>query len=123
MHFQGHPEYGSRTLLKEYRRDIKRFLGGERDTYPSLPKGYFDAAAARLLADFRENALSNRCEETIANFPESSVVETLQNGWNSSANSIYCNWLEYVRKRKAESPAYVTVAGYGKTLRKRSAAL
>ena len=123
VHFQGHPEYGSRTLLKEYRRDIKRFLGGERDTYPSLPKGYFDAAAARLLADFRENALSNRREETIANFPEPAVVETLQNGWNSSANSIYCNWLEYVRKRKAESPAYVTVAGYDKTPRKRSAAL
>ena len=26
VHFQGHPEYGARTLLKEYRRDIKRFL-------------------------------------------------------------------------------------------------
>jgi homoserine O-succinyltransferase/O-acetyltransferase len=26
VHFQGHPEYGAQTLLKEYRRDIKRFL-------------------------------------------------------------------------------------------------
>ena len=122
VHFQGHPEYGSRTLLKEYRRDIKRFLGGERDSYPSLPKGYFDAAATRLLSDFRENALSHRQEETIASFPES-VAETLQKGWNSSANSIYRNWVEYVRTRKVDSPAYVTVAGYDKTQRKRSAAL
>ena len=123
VHFQGHPEYGSRTLLKEYRRDIKRFLCGERDSYPSLPKGYFDAAATRLLSDFRKNALSNRQEETIAGFPESAVVETLQNGWNSSANSIYRNWLEYVRTRKAESPDYVHVPAYDKPQRKRSAAL
>ena len=28
VHFQGHPEYGAQTLLKEYRRDIRRFLKG-----------------------------------------------------------------------------------------------
>ncbi len=28
VHFQGHPEYGAHTLLKEYRRDIKRFVRG-----------------------------------------------------------------------------------------------
>src|ERR1700728_3064502 len=39
VHFQGHPEYGTRTLLKEYRRDIKRFLRGERETYPSMQQG------------------------------------------------------------------------------------
>jgi homoserine O-succinyltransferase len=123
VHFQGHPEYGSRTLLKEYRRDIKRFLCGERDSYPSLPKGYFDAAATRLLSDFRKSVLSNRREEMIADFPESAVVETLQNGWNSSANTIYRNWLEYVRTRKAERPAYVHVTGYDKAQRKGSATL
>ena len=123
VHFQGHPEYGSRTLLKEYRRDIKRFLCRERESYPSMPNGYFDAAATRVLHDFRDNAISNRQEETISNFPESAVVETLENGWNRSANSIYGNWLGYVQTRKADSPAYVPVAGYDKTQRKRSAAL
>ena len=34
VHFQGHPEYGAQTLLKEYRRDIKRFLRAERETIP-----------------------------------------------------------------------------------------
>ena len=52
VHFQGHPEYGTRTLLKEYRRDIKRFLRRERETYPNMPAGYFDAAAARTLSNF-----------------------------------------------------------------------
>src|SRR5271167_544485 len=65
VHFQGHPEYGDQTLLKEYRRDIKRFLRMERETYPSAPKGYFDAAAARLLTDFRDIALIDRREELI----------------------------------------------------------
>ena len=41
VHFQGHPEYGAQTLLKEYRRDIKRFLRGERETYPTMPQGIF----------------------------------------------------------------------------------
>lgn len=123
LHFQGHPEYELRTLLKEYRRDIKRFLGRERETYPSLPEGYFDAAATRLLADFRDYALSDRCEEAIARFPESGVVDSLQNGWKSSANSIYGNWLAYVQTMKARNPASVTVAGYDTSNSKRSALL
>ncbi len=36
VHFQGHPEYGPLTLLKEYRRDIRRYLKQERETYPTM---------------------------------------------------------------------------------------
>ena len=39
--FQGHPEYDTDALLLEYRRDIGRFLRGERETYPIMPRGYF----------------------------------------------------------------------------------
>ena len=48
LFFQGHPEYEADTLLREYRRDVGRFLGGEREDYPAMPLGYFndDAAAA-----------------------------------------------------------------------------
>ena len=35
------------TLLLEYRRDIGRFLRGERDTYPPMPQGYFDEETVR----------------------------------------------------------------------------
>ena len=34
VHFQGHPEYGARTLFKEYRRDVRRFLTGALPAYP-----------------------------------------------------------------------------------------
>jgi homoserine O-succinyltransferase len=96
VHFQGHPEYGSQTLLKEYRRDIRRFLKQERATYPSLPHGYFDAAGTALLAGYRRSAESHRSEEALADFPESQVVDTLKNTWQSSAARIYRNWLHYL---------------------------
>lgn len=109
VHFQGHPEYGTRTLLKEYRRDTKRFLRQERESYPSLPQGYFDAAASQLLADFREKAIENRGEEILAEFPEAAVAATLQNSWQASASAVYRNWLQYLRSAKSERSAVVVM--------------
>jgi homoserine O-succinyltransferase len=109
VHFQGHPEYGALTLLKEYRRDLRRFLTQERETYPSMPHGYFDADAAKLLSEFRENAVLHRDEELMDVFPEAAVADTLENTWNSSANSVYRNWLQYLASRKSETPAFSSV--------------
>ncbi|HXM23679.1 MAG TPA: homoserine O-succinyltransferase [Terriglobales bacterium] len=114
VHFQGHPEYSARTLLKEYRRDIKRFLRRERETYPTMPHGYFDLAATRLLSDFRENALSRPREELLAAFPESCVADTLQNTWRSSAIFVYRNWLQYIVSKKAETSAFAAVTRAGR---------
>jgi homoserine O-succinyltransferase len=110
VHFQGHPEYGAQTLLKEYRRDIKRFLRMERETYPSVPKGYFDVAAARLLTGFRDIALTDRREELIEDFPESSLAGTLQKTWHSSATAIYRNWLRYVLLNKSDKARVSTIS-------------
>jgi homoserine O-succinyltransferase len=101
VHFQGHPEYGSRTLLKEYRRDIRRFLNHERPTYPGLPHGYFGDAASQLLAGFRKNAEAQPGEDIFSTFPESAIAETLQNSWRTSAAHIYRNWLQYILSKKA----------------------
>jgi homoserine O-succinyltransferase len=103
VHFQGHPEYGAQTLLKEYRRDIKRFLRRERETYPSMPRGYFGPAATRLLNGFRDNALSDRRDGIMEFFPEAAVVDGLHNSWQSSATCVYRNWLQYVASRKIET--------------------
>jgi homoserine O-succinyltransferase len=122
VHFQGHPEYGAQTLLKEYRRDIKRFLRRERETYPSMPQGYFDAASASLLNDFREVALSERREELIEGFPDAAVVGKLQKTWHSSAATVYRNWLQYVVAKKAERTAFPALAVVSDSApRKRSA--
>jgi homoserine O-succinyltransferase/O-acetyltransferase len=114
VHFQGHPEYGSRTLAKEYRRDIKRFLRGERETYPSMPVGYFNRIQVDLLNRFRDEALSNRAEKAIESFPES-AVNGLQNTWQRSATCVYQNWLSYITSRKAEASTFATLARVGLT--------
>jgi homoserine O-succinyltransferase/O-acetyltransferase len=103
VHFQGHPEYGTRTLLKEYRRDIKRFLRGERETYPNMPHGYFDAAATKLLSEFQDKVAANPREELLTEFPETAVASVLQETWQASAASVYRRWLQYLVSRKAEA--------------------
>jgi homoserine O-succinyltransferase len=121
VHFQGHPEYGAETLLKEYRRDIKRFLRRERETYPSMPTGYFDSQTARLMNDFRDAALSDRREERIEDFPEA-FAGTLQKTWHPSATAIYGNWLRYVLSKKSDLPRFSAVAATRQNVeRKRSA--
>jgi homoserine O-succinyltransferase len=110
VHFQGHPEYSSHTLLKEYRRDIKRFLRGERETYPSMPKGYFGTAATALLDNFREVVGSERRQEILESFPEAAVVGSLQHKWHATAVSVYTNWLEYLACKKADVSVFPTVA-------------
>jgi homoserine O-succinyltransferase len=103
VHFQGHPEYSLLTLLKEFRRDIKRFLRGERKSYPTMPHGYFDATSTEALNVFQEKALLHREEQTLSEFPEGEVVKTLQNTWRSAAECIYANWLRYIVSKKMNS--------------------
>jgi homoserine O-succinyltransferase len=121
VHFQGHPEYGALTLLKEYRRDIKRFLRRERETYPIMPHEYFSAAGVELLTGFREEAVRDRQEEVMKSFPEALVVDTLQNTWHSSAVAVYRSWLQYVLAKKAESVPFVVMADVSESPRRRSA--
>jgi homoserine O-succinyltransferase len=105
LHFQGHPEYGARTLLKEYRRDIRRFLRRERETYPTMPHGYFDSVASKLLSDFKEQVISNPREELMTGFPEAAVVDAVRGTWQASAATVYRNWLQYLMSKKADAAA------------------
>jgi homoserine O-succinyltransferase len=105
VHFQGHPEYGTRTLLKEYRRDIKRFMRRERETYPTMPLGYFNAAAAKPLSDFREIVVADPSEKLLTKFPEAAAVNAVQGAWHASAAIVYRNWLKYLRLKKTDTSA------------------
>jgi homoserine O-succinyltransferase len=105
VHFQGHPEYSDRTLLKEYRRDVKRFLRRERETYPSMPKAYFDPAASALLDAFQKKANSETREDLLSEFPDAALTDALQNSWRASAAGIYRNWIQFlVSKQKNAAP-------------------
>jgi len=98
---QGHPEYEQRTLLKEYQRDVARFVNGEQPTYPTLPAGYFGAQAVALLAEFRRDLEAGQLADPLAAFPFVAVAQTLSNGWRAPAARLYGNWLNCVAELRS----------------------
>jgi homoserine O-succinyltransferase/O-acetyltransferase len=100
--FQGHPEYEAWTLLGEYRRDIERFLKGEREVYPAMPQGYFDEESAHAFDALRKQALANRRKELIATFPTNLLAGKLTDTWRSAATQMYSNWLLHMVEQKAQ---------------------
>lgn len=101
VHFQGHPEYETRTLLGEYRRDMGRFLRGENEVCPTIPSGYLDEKAEEMLIAFRQKALSDRRPELFADFPADQAAKDLSNVWHQPAKRIYRNWLLYMVSQRA----------------------
>jgi len=77
VHFQGHPEYGSRTLFKEYRRDIKNSCGRKekptrrcrtdtltqtrRNCWPSFKRPLFPIGTKNNWCSFPKRSLPMRC--------------------------------------------------------------
>jgi homoserine O-succinyltransferase/O-acetyltransferase len=105
LFFQGHPEYDADTLLREYRRDAARFLGGEREHYPAMPLGYFNDEAAALADSFRARALRDRSADAIADFPKSALERGLKCPWRAAALGVYEKWVAYLIARKTERQA------------------
>jgi homoserine O-succinyltransferase len=98
---QGHPEYSTTSLLREYRRDLQRFLRGERAAAPAIPVGYLDDESWQLLANFEARVLADRtCPELMNEFPYEPVVERLVNTWHDPGSRLYANWLRHIRHRR-----------------------
>jgi homoserine O-succinyltransferase len=97
---QGHPEYDSDTLLREYRRDVERYLRHESDTYPSIPRAYFDSSTEEHLLALREQALLSRDEKLMASVERVLSEIKIENTWRERGVSFYRNWLEYLEARK-----------------------
>jgi homoserine O-succinyltransferase len=109
--FQGHPEYESDTLLREYRRDVGRYLRHEANTYPLLPRGYFDDRTGSALTALREEGTTCRSEELFARVESALETAKFENTWRPIAGRIYRNWLEYICARKSESPGELHAGG------------
>jgi homoserine O-succinyltransferase len=101
--FQGHFEYETDTLMREYRRDVGRYINGETGIYPLLPQGYFDGATEKALATLRDEVVSCRSAELLPRIVAAIEDTQIENKWQSSAARIYRNWLECICARKSES--------------------
>jgi homoserine O-succinyltransferase/O-acetyltransferase len=105
LFFQGHPEYEDTTLLKEYRRDVGRYLSGTQANYPTLPVGYLSERATAELEAFGDEARARREAAQLEKFPFAAVAQALTNRWQSSAVAMYRNWLAVIAARRTAARA------------------
>ncbi|MGY0398661.1 MAG: homoserine O-succinyltransferase MetA [Ostreibacterium sp.] len=91
---QGHPEYDTASLLKEYKREINCYLGGKRQDYPPMPDNYFCQSAVETLKQFKVKLLNKSA--TFDDFPDAIIYHYLDNTWRDTAKAIFSNWLGLV---------------------------
>ncbi len=92
--FQGHPEYDTISLLKEYKREVILYIKGERDDYPPFPRHYFSAYVKAIFNEYRYRLqTSDNPVDLISEFPEAQVIPYLDNTWRDSADAVVGNWI------------------------------
>jgi len=97
VYMQGHPEYDRNSLLKEYKREVLRFINGQREDYPPHPDNYFSSQAAEIVNEYRQIVLNSlKFGTPIAPFPEKQIEPYLDNTWRDTGKSIVNNWLGLV---------------------------
>lgn len=95
--FQGHPEYDSISLLKEYKRDVGAFINGQSGRYPPIPQHYFDRYNKALFDEYRERVHDARATGmTVPAFPEHLAIDHLSNTWHDSGEALVGNWIGLV---------------------------
>lgn len=97
--FQGHPEYDAISLLKEYRREVGRFVEGLRAEYPPFPENYFHADALQLLTEYKQQILDATGDyRNLSAFPEAEAMKWVDNTWSDTGKAIVNNWLGLIYK-------------------------
>ena len=92
--FQGHPEYDTVSLLKEYKREVLRCAHGERHDYPPFPDHYLGLQEQAILQEYGERILEARDRgRPIPEFPETLVARRLDNTWHDTAEGVLGNWI------------------------------
>lgn len=92
--FQGHPEYDTISLFKEYRREVIRFAQGERDDYPPFVDNYFPVRIQAVLDEHREGVVAAKTAgRPVPELPEALIAPTLDNTWHDTAEAVINNWI------------------------------
>lgn len=97
LYFQGHPEYDKNSLLKEYKREVNRYLAGELSSPPPVPEFYFSAEAETLAQELVVQAKQAQTDgKPFAGFEEERLEAMLDNTWGDTAKALVSNWLGLV---------------------------
>ena len=92
--FQGHPEYDTISLLKEYKREVVRYARGERDDYPPFPEHYFTRQIQAVFDEYHDRLIAARNQgRELPAFPEELAAHSLDNTWHDTAEAVINNWV------------------------------
>jgi homoserine O-succinyltransferase len=98
---QGHPEYDADTLLKEYRRDVLRYLRRERGEYPAEPENCFKEQTSERLAALRASVEAGKARGAARTLGDILANENCNASWADDTARLYRNWMRFV----SEGPA------------------
>lgn len=90
---QGHPEYGPEALLREYVRDVGRYLDGGQGTAPGIPTGYLDDDTVRQLTAIRADAAAPDRDAVLASTQAVAKGARFTGAWRHVAVAVYASWL------------------------------
>lgn len=97
VYFQGHPEYEAVSLLKEYKREVRRYLDDDRADAPRLPENYFSEVASEMASAFLKSAIDAKTRgKSIPAFPDEELAALVNNTWGDTGKAIVNNWLGMV---------------------------
>jgi len=99
VYFQGHPEYDSISLIKEYKREVLRFIAGDLSVYPAFPRNYFDRYTQAFFNEYQDRIIDALSQGVaVPEFPEKLIVKRLHNTWHDTAAAILSNWMGLIYK-------------------------
>jgi homoserine O-succinyltransferase/O-acetyltransferase len=92
--FQGHPEYDTVSLYKEYKREVVRYINNERGDYPPFPENYFSLHLEAILEEHRDYLIAAKARgAALPELPEDILVPNLDNTWHDTAEAVINNWI------------------------------
>jgi homoserine O-succinyltransferase/O-acetyltransferase len=92
--FQGHPEYDTISLMKEYKREVGRYIFGEIEHYPLFPENYFSLRSKAIFEEYQQRINDSRTKGTdVPEFPEALIIPALDNTWHDSGEAVINNWV------------------------------
>jgi len=91
---QGHPEYDTVSLLKEYKREIDLHQAGQRKTAPPFPENYLSPGQQAILDEYQQKHSETRDQgQTQPEFPEELILSRIDNTWHDTAESFVARWI------------------------------
>ncbi len=101
LFLQGHPEYDANSLLKEFKREVRRFDADMIPEFPSMPEHCFGADALETIAALQVASVDAKTNGgPTPSFPEEQLEVNLRNVWSATGRQLFDNLLRLIHDAK-----------------------